>query len=85
LGNGGGAIFDRQPELPYRRWLHQWCRSLTAFTMGSPRAPVFTACAGVLRVDANSQKLADSEVGAVDCARFPEREAMMKRLQQTHN
>jgi len=40
---------------------------------------------GVLRVDVGSQTLADSEVGAVDCARFPEREAMMKRLQQSHN
>jgi hypothetical protein len=40
---------------------------------------------GVLRVDVRTQTLADSEVGAVDCARFPEREAMMKRLQQTHN
>jgi len=40
---------------------------------------------GVLRVDVNAQALADSEVGAVDCARFPEREAMMKRLQQAHN
>jgi len=40
---------------------------------------------GVLRVDAGAQVLADSEVGAVDCARFPEREAMMKRLQDTHN
>jgi hypothetical protein len=40
---------------------------------------------GVLRVDARTQTLLDSEVGAVDCARFPEREAMMKRLQQTHN
>jgi hypothetical protein len=40
---------------------------------------------GVLRVDTGAQTLADSEVGAVDCARFPEREAMMKRLQQTHN
>jgi hypothetical protein len=40
---------------------------------------------GVLRVDTRTQTLADSEVGAVDCARFPEREAMMKRLQQTHN
>ncbi len=40
---------------------------------------------GVLRVDLNTQLLADSEVGAVDCARFPEREAMMKRLQQAHN
>jgi hypothetical protein len=40
---------------------------------------------GVLRVDVRAQALADSEVGAVDCARFPEREAMMKRLQQNHN
>jgi len=40
---------------------------------------------GVLQVDTRAQALADSEVGAVDCARFPEREAMMKRLQQTHN
>ena len=39
---------------------------------------------GVLRVDTRALALADSEVGAVDCARFPEREAMMKRLQQTH-
>lgn len=39
---------------------------------------------GVLRADVPSQRLADSEVGAVDCARFPEREAMMKRLQQGH-
>jgi hypothetical protein len=39
---------------------------------------------GVLRADAAAQRLADSEVGAVDCARFPEREAMMKRLQQGH-
>jgi len=39
---------------------------------------------GVLRVDLNGPTLADSEVGAVDCARFPDREAMMKRLQQSH-
>ncbi len=39
----------------------------------------------VLRADPNALTLIDSEIGAVDCARFPEREAMMKRLQQTHN
>ena len=37
---------------------------------------------GVLRVDARAQRLADTEIGAVDCVRFPDREAMMKRLQQ---
>ncbi len=37
---------------------------------------------GVLRPDARTQKLVDTEVGAVECVRFPEREAMMKRLQQ---
>ena len=40
---------------------------------------------GVLRVDARAQVLADTEIGAVDCVRFPEREAMMKRLQQGRN
>jgi len=39
---------------------------------------------GVMRADAHAQKLVDMELGAVDCTRFPEREAMMKRLQQTH-
>ena len=39
----------------------------------------------VLRVDARSQTLVDAEPGAVDCSRFPEREAMMKRLQQSRN
>jgi hypothetical protein len=39
---------------------------------------------GVLRADGRAQRLVDSEIGAVDCVRFPEREAMMKRLQQ-HN
>lgn len=37
---------------------------------------------GVLRADARSQRLVDTEIGAVDCVRFPDREAMMKRLQQ---
>jgi hypothetical protein len=27
-------------------------------------------------------RLVDAEIGQVDCIRFPEREAMMKRLQQ---
>jgi hypothetical protein len=36
----------------------------------------------VLRADARSQSLADADVGQVDCIRFPEREAMMKKLQQ---
>ncbi len=40
---------------------------------------------GVLRVDARGQRLVDAEIGAVVCSRFPEREAMMKRLQQSHN
>jgi len=40
---------------------------------------------GVLHVDMRAPSLADGEIGAVDCARFPEREAMMKRLQQTRN
>jgi len=40
---------------------------------------------GVLRVDSRTQTLVDTEPGAVDCARFPEREAMMKRLQRSHN
>jgi hypothetical protein len=39
---------------------------------------------GVLRADSRAQSLVDAEIGAVDCVRFPEREAMMKRLQQ-HN
>jgi hypothetical protein len=39
---------------------------------------------GVLRADTKAQRLEDTEVGAVDCARFPEREAMMKRLQHDH-
>jgi hypothetical protein len=40
---------------------------------------------GVLRVDVRGQRLVDAEIGAVVCSRFPEREAMMKRLQQTRN
>jgi hypothetical protein len=37
---------------------------------------------GALRGDPSSQKLADADLGGIDCTRFPEREAMMKRLQQ---
>jgi hypothetical protein len=40
---------------------------------------------GVMRVDSRTPALADTEIGAVDCVRFPEREAMMKRLQQSHD
>lgn len=39
---------------------------------------------GALRLDPRTQRLGDLEVGAIDCTRFPEREAMMKRLQQAH-
>jgi hypothetical protein len=37
---------------------------------------------GVLHADARTQLLADADIGSIDCVRFPEREAMMKRLQQ---
>ena len=37
---------------------------------------------GVMRADARTQTLVDADIGAVECVRFPEREAMMKRLQQ---
>jgi hypothetical protein len=36
----------------------------------------------VLRGDTRGMRLVDAEIGQVDCIRFPEREAMMKRLQQ---
>ncbi len=39
---------------------------------------------GVLHPDTRAQKLQDTEVGAVDCVRFPEREVLMRRL-QNHN
>jgi hypothetical protein len=39
---------------------------------------------GVLHADLRTQTLAEADIGSVDCVRFPEREAMMKRLQQ-HN
>ena len=40
------------------------------------------AARGALRLDPRTQRLGDVELGAIDCTRFPEREAMMKRLQQ---
>lgn len=40
---------------------------------------------GVLQAGAHATGLATADAGDVDCTRFPEREAMMKRLQQTHN
>lgn len=36
----------------------------------------------VLRAEPRTQSLVDADVGQVDCIRFPDREAMMKRLQQ---
>jgi hypothetical protein len=39
----------------------------------------------VMKADARTQTLVESEIGDVDCSRFPEREAMMKRLQQGHD
>jgi len=39
---------------------------------------------GALRLDPRTQRLGDTEIAAIDCTRFPEREAMMKRLQQAH-
>jgi len=36
----------------------------------------------VLRLDPNSQKFVTATLAQVDCARHPEREAMMRRLQQ---
>lgn len=40
------------------------------------------AARGVVRFEPRTQRLADAELGGIDCTRFPEREAMMKRLQQ---
>lgn len=37
---------------------------------------------GVLRVDVRGPALVDADIGGIECIRFPEREAMMKRLQQ---
>jgi len=39
---------------------------------------------GALRLEPHLQRLADAELGTIECTRFPEREAMMKRLQQAH-
>ncbi|HYB49803.1 MAG TPA: hypothetical protein VED47_01720 [Burkholderiaceae bacterium] len=42
------------------------------------------AARGAMRAEARTQRLIDTELGAIECTRFPEREAMMKRLQQAH-
>ncbi|HYA66129.1 MAG TPA: hypothetical protein VEE84_05540 [Burkholderiaceae bacterium] len=42
------------------------------------------AARGALRSEPRMQRLVDVDLGTIECARFPEREAMMKRLQQTH-
>jgi len=39
----------------------------------------------VLRADAHASRLVGADASDIDCTRFPEREAMMKRLQQTRN
>jgi len=41
-----------------------------------------TAAASVLRVDPDSQKFVAATLAQVDCVRYPEREAMMRRLQK---
>jgi len=38
---------------------------------------------GALRVDVGRHRLIDAELASVDCTRFPDREAMMRKLQQT--
>jgi hypothetical protein len=37
---------------------------------------------GALRVDVAHRRLTDADVTGVDCVRFPDREAMMRKLQQ---
>jgi hypothetical protein len=41
-----------------------------------------TTASAVLRVDSGLQKFVNASLAQVDCARHPEREAMMRRLQQ---
>jgi hypothetical protein len=41
-----------------------------------------TSAAAVLRLDTGLQKFVTANLAQVDCARHPEREAMMRRLQQ---
>lgn len=40
--------------------------------------------AGAVRADTRTQVLVDAEASAIDCVRFPAREAEMRRLQQGH-
>jgi hypothetical protein len=37
---------------------------------------------GALRVDVSRRHLADADLSGIDCVRFPDREAMMRKLQQ---
>jgi len=37
---------------------------------------------GALRVDVARRQLADADLSGIDCVRFPDRESMMRRLQQ---
>jgi len=37
---------------------------------------------GALRVDAARRQLVDTDMSDIDCVRFPDREAMMRKLQQ---
>jgi hypothetical protein len=37
---------------------------------------------GALRVDAARRQLVDTDMSGIDCVRFPDREAMMRKLQQ---
>jgi hypothetical protein len=37
---------------------------------------------GALRVDVSKRRLAEADLNGIDCVRFPERESMMRKLQQ---
>jgi hypothetical protein len=37
---------------------------------------------GALRVDVSRRRLADADLSGIDCVRFPDRESMMRKLQQ---
>jgi hypothetical protein len=37
---------------------------------------------GALRVDVTHRRLVDTDMSGIDCVRFPDREAMMRKLQQ---
>jgi hypothetical protein len=41
-----------------------------------------TSAAGLIRADVAQQRFVDAPLAAAECARFPEREAMMRQLQQ---